>query len=672
MSGDPFGWVGQTIDGKYRVDALVGEGGFGVVYRAHHLGFGDSVALKCLRVPETLGDDERASFFDSFLAEGRLLHKLSRATAGIVQALDVGAATTPGGVWTPYIVLEWLEGRTLEADLAQRDELGVGGRSLAEAVDLLDPIARALAVAHEQGVAHRDVKPANIFLADVGGRLAVKVLDFGIAKVITETRSLTKAFEATGRSLQAFTAHYGAPEQFSRRFGATGPWTDVFALALVFVELIAGRRALDGEDAAQLFVAAADPQLRPTLRSLGVAAPDEVETVLGHALAVEPKQRYTTAAELWDELLAAVAKSTGHRPPASSVPLVMESFEPSLQSPPQSVAGERVVPMDSPTQLATSSRVRVDEPLAPGAGAPGAKSRRLRGGTLLLAAATAFSTAALLAYLFGAGEPAGDPPPSASTPSPAGTSYGPRPRLLAVPAGVVPGTTTWLAEQTVAAPAATLATNLLEAHVRCEGWGLALCTESQWLRACSAQPEIAATPSWTLTAQAKGFVVRGGGQGCGARSVAQGSERMTARTGLCCERGVAVETAHRNKTFLLATTQRLLTLETVMNQRKLSKLAEILSDRVLVETKPTPKPELLRSFEQSFERWPDQWMIVDSCMVDMSTPKPAERASWSAECELLRQRSGQLATASVRWVFAGNGALTSSAELRSSRQWSAP
>ena len=101
-------------------------------------------------------------------------------------------------------------------------------------------------MAHEQGIAHRDIKPANLFIAEVGGRQTVKVLDFGIAKVITETASLTRAFEMTGRSLQAFTARYGSPEQFSRRYGATGPWTDVFALALVLIETVAGTASARG------------------------------------------------------------------------------------------------------------------------------------------------------------------------------------------------------------------------------------------------------------------------------------------------------------------------------------------------------------------------------------------------------------------------------------------
>lgn len=129
-AGDPFGWVGATVDGKYRIDAMVGEGGFGIVYRGQHLGFGETVAIKCLRVPAALADDERERFFDSFLAEGRLLHRLSRSTAGIVQALDVGGAVSPNGVWTPYLVLEWLDGRPLEDDLEERYQQGKGGRTL--------------------------------------------------------------------------------------------------------------------------------------------------------------------------------------------------------------------------------------------------------------------------------------------------------------------------------------------------------------------------------------------------------------------------------------------------------------------------------------------------------------------------------------------------------------
>jgi eukaryotic-like serine/threonine-protein kinase len=315
---DPFGWVGATVDGKYRVDEVVGHGGFGIVYRAHHLGFEEKVALKCLKLPKELQGGDRERFRDSLVAEGRLLLQLSRNTTGVVQALDVGAVVSPSKIWTPYLVLEWLEGTPLDRDLLSRRQKEEGGRSLAEAIELLDGAMRALSVAHGMGIAHRDIKPANLFLVEVAGKPTIKVLDFGIAKVLAESDSVTRAFEETAGHVQAFTARYGAPEQFSRRFGATGPWTDVFALALVFVEVVLGAPALDGTDAAQLFVAASDKLLRPTLRGRGFDPGDAIEAVLATALSVDPRERYPNAGAFWDALLSATRLEPdllGTRPP---------------------------------------------------------------------------------------------------------------------------------------------------------------------------------------------------------------------------------------------------------------------------------------------------------------------------------------------------------------------
>jgi serine/threonine-protein kinase len=316
---DPFGWVGATVDGKYRVDELVGRGGFGIVYRAHHLGFEEKVALKCLKLPKELQGGDRDRFRDSLVAEGRLLLQLSRATTGVVQALDVGAVVSPSKIWTPYLVLEWLEGSPLDRDLSDRRKKDEGGRTLGEALELLDGAVRALGVAHGMGIAHRDIKPANLFLVEVAGKRTIKVLDFGIAKVLAESDSVTRAFEETGGTVQAFTARYGAPEQFSRRFGATGPWTDVFSLALVFVEVVLGAPALDGTDAAQLFVAASDKLIRPTLRGRGGFDPgDAVEAVLATALSVDPRERYPNATAFWDALTSAAKNEPARlsaRPP---------------------------------------------------------------------------------------------------------------------------------------------------------------------------------------------------------------------------------------------------------------------------------------------------------------------------------------------------------------------
>ncbi|WP_437730782.1 SUMF1/EgtB/PvdO family nonheme iron enzyme [Sorangium sp. So ce1335] len=307
---DPFGWVGATIGGKYRIDAVVGEGGFGVVYRGHHLGLDEPVAVKCLKQLGSLAPAERASFQRMLLDEGRLLHRLSRANAGIVQALDAGAGVSPSGEWTPYLVLEWLDGAPLDRDIAERRARCDAARPLAEAVALLAPAAHALEAAHAQGVAHRDIKPANLFLAEIGGRRTMKVLDFGIAKVLGELSSMTQAMAQTGSTLRAFTVHYGAPEQFHHRFGATGPWTDVFALALVLIEVASGNRALLGSDVTQLYIAATDPAFRPSLRAAGASAPEAVEAVVRRALAVDPRERYRTAGELWAALEAAMAAAS--------------------------------------------------------------------------------------------------------------------------------------------------------------------------------------------------------------------------------------------------------------------------------------------------------------------------------------------------------------------------
>src|SRR5450432_3137974 len=196
---DPFEWVGKTIDDQFTVEEVVGEGGFAVVYRGHHKGFDEKVAVKALKFPAKLGEEERARFLESFKAEGKLLRKLTSADAGIVQALDVGAATSPNGTWTPYLVLEWLEGETLDADLKGRAKSGAAGRSLGDAITLLDPAARGLATAHGMGIAHRDVKPANLFLKspESGGseKRSLKIVDFGIAKVMTDSEDVMRSYE---------------------------------------------------------------------------------------------------------------------------------------------------------------------------------------------------------------------------------------------------------------------------------------------------------------------------------------------------------------------------------------------------------------------------------------------------------------------------------------------
>ncbi len=166
---DPVGWAGSTLEGKYRIESRVGEGGFGLVYRGTDLRLGTAIAIKFLRSDLAIGPEEQRKFFRRFEREAKLLRRLSQATVGVVQAHDVGVATSPSGEATVFIVMEWVEGRTLADELCTRPR-----RTLVEALKLMAPVLDALAVAHEMGITHRDLKPSNLMLSrDGAGRWAM-------------------------------------------------------------------------------------------------------------------------------------------------------------------------------------------------------------------------------------------------------------------------------------------------------------------------------------------------------------------------------------------------------------------------------------------------------------------------------------------------------------------
>jgi formylglycine-generating enzyme required for sulfatase activity len=253
---DPLGIVGTLIAEKYRILRPVGEGGFSVVYLAEHTIWKQPVAIKCFKVLANAPVEERDQLLDGFIQEGKLMTALSSRSAAIV---------------------------------------------------------------HAHNVAHRDIKPANIFVVGPSRHpnAYVKVLDFGIAKVMAEHAQMAVALSHTGKQLTAFTPNYGAPEQFSRSHGATGPWTDVFAMALILLEVLrGGAPALLGADYMQLAVASRDPMQRPTPRALGLQVPASVEAVFARALAVSPGDRFPTMGQFWAALHAAVfPEGPAWRPP---------------------------------------------------------------------------------------------------------------------------------------------------------------------------------------------------------------------------------------------------------------------------------------------------------------------------------------------------------------------
>jgi formylglycine-generating enzyme required for sulfatase activity len=161
----------------------------------------------------------------------------------------------------------------------------------------------------------------------------VKLLDFGIAKVVSQAQKMAGSFTKTSGQVTAFTPAYGAPEQFSRTHGSTGPWTDVFSLGLMVVETVTGREALDGDDFIQLAISSSNLERRPTPRTLGATVTDGFEAVLAKALAVKPTDRFQTAGEFWNALRQAVAMAPMRGTTDMSPPSVSTTAPGSLGAP---------------------------------------------------------------------------------------------------------------------------------------------------------------------------------------------------------------------------------------------------------------------------------------------------------------------------------------------------
>ena len=332
---DSFKLVGSAIEDRYRIDAVIGEGGFGVVYRGYHLRLEVAIAVKCLKIPGHFTSEARELFLTRFKEEGRILVKLGDAP-GVPRVYDYGVADQ-GGQKVPFLVLEWLDGQTLEDALRTRRSAGLGGINPAEALYLLLPAIDAIAVAHSHQIAHRDIKPANMILVRQAKGPMMKVLDFGIAKAMQEGEALAQAKTQTATSFRAFTPNYAAPEQFApKRYGASGPWTDVHALGLLLLEMLSGQPANKGEDLVECLEFATS-ETRPSAQGRGAKISDALEAVLTKALSRSSDARYQSA-----DLFAAALRTV---PEATQVPsLPMKTFSPA-EIMPQTERGEPLTPL---------------------------------------------------------------------------------------------------------------------------------------------------------------------------------------------------------------------------------------------------------------------------------------------------------------------------------------
>jgi tRNA A-37 threonylcarbamoyl transferase component Bud32 len=302
LSEEPGGPGSQTLAGllgeRYRIVKRLGAGAFGEVYRAHDSLLGRDVAVKRIKldafVEKAQLEDVKQRFSREAQVAARLRHPNIVVTHDIVQ--------TPA---TSFIVMELVEGHTLQALLAERGRLPLG-----ETIGIVAQVAAALDHAHANGVVHRDVKPANVMI-DAGGQ--VKVMDFGIAKLETGA-NLTSTGSIMG------TPNYMSPEQakglkVDRR-------SDLFSLGCVLYECLTGAKPFQGESVSVILVKILTEE-PPAVDAARAGLPLEIGTVLRRAVAKDPAARYASGKQLVEALRTAgqqtvVAEATAGRPAAAS------------------------------------------------------------------------------------------------------------------------------------------------------------------------------------------------------------------------------------------------------------------------------------------------------------------------------------------------------------------
>ena len=265
----------MQIIGRYELKEKLGEGGMGVVYRAHDRLLDRIIAVKLISGPVEENSELRERFFREARAAGQLSHK------NIITIHDLGEHESQ-----PYLAMEYLEGE----DLQRRLRRGVA-TSLNQKIALAIAACEGLEYAHVRGVVHRDVKPANIFITDTG---TVKILDFGLARLITS--------ELTQSNMMMGTLNYMAPEQV--RGERADHRSDIFSLGVVLYELLSGRKAFDGDSFAATLYKILQEVPQPLLQ-LDATIPQELVEIVDRALAKSRDERYQHMSEMVSDLTVA-------------------------------------------------------------------------------------------------------------------------------------------------------------------------------------------------------------------------------------------------------------------------------------------------------------------------------------------------------------------------------
>jgi tetratricopeptide (TPR) repeat protein len=278
-ASDPLGLEGERV-GRYVAEEHLGGGGMGIVYRARDPELSRAVALKFLP-PHLSGHPEVE---ERFAREAKAAASLEHPH--IATIYEIGRAEAGEAEGQRYIAMAYYEGETLKQKLGREGPLPVE-----EAIGYAEQIAGALAAAHEAGVVHRDVKPANVMVTD-GGQ--VKLVDFGLARLAEATR-------LTGTEQKLGTASYMSPEQIEGK--EVGPAADLWAVGALLYEMVAGERPFEGERRAAVLHAVLHEEPAP-LTERRPEVPTGLAQVAGRCLEKDPTGRYSSAEALREDLLA--------------------------------------------------------------------------------------------------------------------------------------------------------------------------------------------------------------------------------------------------------------------------------------------------------------------------------------------------------------------------------
>jgi serine/threonine-protein kinase len=317
---------GFIISGKYELIAPLGEGGMGIVWRALHVGLGREVAVKLIH-----HDVLDANSIERFLREAR--NAAAVRHPNVLDVTDVGR--TDRG--EPYLVMELLDGESLGARLSR------GPMSVTEVVSIGAGILRGLAAVHTAGLLHRDLKPDNVFLAQIAGETVVKLVDFGISKNVEDPAARAKLTQ-TGTIVG--TPHYMSVEQLcgARDIDAR---SDLFSVGVILYEALARQLPHDG-DSLTAVIAAKLEREPDALAVLRPDIPSALCAVVDRALARKRERRFTTAGQMRDALLAVGSPAATTSPVAQTV----AGFAPTVRSVPTPVATTKpLTPMTVPAPV---------------------------------------------------------------------------------------------------------------------------------------------------------------------------------------------------------------------------------------------------------------------------------------------------------------------------------